>query len=76
MSDIKSLIRTPSPPEDEVWQGIELLFFAYRDFTAEPDAILAQYAFGRAQFAHFMRMPLARASGEKYAGHSQAARAR
>ena len=27
---------------------MELLFFAYRDFTAEPDAILAQYDFGRA----------------------------
>src|SRR5271156_3163696 len=56
MSDIKSLIRTPSPPEDEVWQGIELLFFAYRDFTAEPDAILAQYAFGRAhhRVIHFV----------------------
>ncbi|MBC8268385.1 MAG: MarR family transcriptional regulator [Rhodospirillaceae bacterium] len=29
-------------------QAIELLFFAYRDFTAEPDAILAHYNFGRA----------------------------
>ena len=29
-------------------QAIELLFFAYRDFTAEPDEILAQYGFGRA----------------------------
>ncbi len=29
-------------------QGIELLFFAYRDFTAEPDAMLARYGFGRA----------------------------
>src|SRR6267378_2224833 len=34
--------------EEEVRQGIELLFFAYRDFTAEPDAILEQYGFGRA----------------------------
>src|SRR6476646_5373441 len=33
--------------EEEVRQGIELLFFAYRDFTAEPDAILEQYGFGR-----------------------------
>jgi DNA-binding MarR family transcriptional regulator len=56
MSDIKSAIRTPFPPEDAVWQGIELLFFAYRDFTAEPDAILAQYAFGRAhhRVIHFV----------------------
>ncbi len=29
-------------------QGIELLFYAYRDFTTEPDAILARYKFGRA----------------------------
>jgi len=29
-------------------RAIELLFFAYRDFTAEPDAILSAYGFGRA----------------------------
>ena len=34
--------------EEELRQGIELLFFAYRDFTAEPDEMLAQYGFGRA----------------------------
>ena len=34
--------------EEELRQGIELLFYAYRDFTAEPDAILAKYKFGRA----------------------------
>ena len=34
--------------EGELRQGIELLFYAYRDFTAEPDAILAKYRFGRA----------------------------
>ena len=34
--------------DEELRQAIELLFFAYRDFTAEPDAILAQYGFGRA----------------------------
>ena len=37
-----------SPPEDEVRQGIELLFYAYRDFTADPDAILARLGLGRA----------------------------
>jgi len=41
-----------SAPESEqledLRQAIELLFFAYRDFTAEPDAILADYGFGRA----------------------------
>lgn len=39
---------------------IELLFFAYRDFTSDPDQILAQYGFGRAhhRVVHFVnRMP-------------------
>jgi len=54
MADIKSL--TSATTDDEVRQGIELLFFAYRDFTAEPDAILAQYDFGRAhhRVIHFV----------------------
>lgn len=43
----------PTAPENtlteaELRQAIELLFFAYRDFTAEADAVLAQYGFGRA----------------------------
>jgi DNA-binding MarR family transcriptional regulator len=29
-------------------QAIELLFFAYRDFTADADVLLADYGFGRA----------------------------
>lgn len=35
---------------------IELLFFAYRDFTCEPDAILKDYRFGRAhhRVVHFV----------------------
>ncbi len=57
MPDIKPL--APPPlflSEDEVRQGIELLFFAYRDFTAEPDAILDRYGFGRAhhRVIHFV----------------------
>ena len=33
-----------------------MLFFAYRDFTAEPDTILARYGFGRAhhRVIHFV----------------------
>ena len=61
MTDIKSRASpTSSEPaflrEGEVRQGIELLFFAYRDFTAEPDAILEQYGFGRAhhRVVHFV----------------------
>jgi len=34
--------------EDELRQGIELLFYAYRDFTAEADEVLMTYGFGRA----------------------------
>lgn len=42
--------------DEAIQQGIELLFFAYRDFTAEPDAILEQYGFGRAhhRVVHFV----------------------
>src|SRR6266576_1192371 len=56
MSDIKSLASPLFPREEELRQGIELLFFAYRDFTAEPDAILARYGFGRAhhRVVHFV----------------------
>jgi DNA-binding MarR family transcriptional regulator len=56
MADIKPSVLPFPPNEDEVRQGIELLFFAYRDFTAEPDAILAQYDFGRAhhRVIHFV----------------------
>lgn len=34
--------------EEELRQAIELLFFAYRDFTAEPDLLLAEQGLGRA----------------------------
>jgi DNA-binding MarR family transcriptional regulator len=34
--------------DEELRQGMELLFYAYRDFTAEPDAMLARHGFGRA----------------------------
>jgi DNA-binding MarR family transcriptional regulator len=35
---------------------IELLFFAYRDFTSDPDVMLAQFGFGRAhhRVVHFV----------------------
>ena len=34
--------------DEDLRQAIELLFFAYRDFTARPDAILAEQNMGRA----------------------------
>ncbi|MGB0749126.1 MAG: MarR family winged helix-turn-helix transcriptional regulator [Magnetospiraceae bacterium] len=37
-----------SVDQEELREAIELLFFAYRDFTAGPDAVLAEYGFGRA----------------------------
>jgi DNA-binding MarR family transcriptional regulator len=48
MVDVKS---GPNPlflREEDLRQAMEMLFFAYRDFTAEPDQILAAYCFGRA----------------------------
>jgi len=56
MTDIKSGINPLFLREEDLLQGIELLYFAYRDFTAEPDAILAEYGFGRAhhRVIHFV----------------------
>ena len=56
MSDINLPAYAAVIAEEEVRQGIELLYFAYRDFTAEPDAILARYGFGRAhhRVIHFV----------------------
>jgi DNA-binding MarR family transcriptional regulator len=48
MADLKSNVNPLFLREEDLRQGIEMLFYAYRDFTAEPDAILAKYGFGRA----------------------------
>jgi DNA-binding MarR family transcriptional regulator len=48
MADIKSQANPLFLREDELRQGIELLFYAYRDFTAQADAVLQAYGFGRA----------------------------
>lgn len=45
MTDVKSL---DPATESELREAIELLYFAYRGFTAEPDAILAEMGMGRA----------------------------
>jgi len=41
---------------EAAWDIIELLFFAYRDFVGDPDAVLLKYAFGRAhhRVLHFV----------------------
>lgn len=50
-------IRTAVTDEDGIdFAIIELFFFAYRDFTSDPDQILADYGFGRAhhRVLHFV----------------------
>jgi len=68
MADIKNPSgKTPLPAglagssllflrDDELRQGIELLYFAYRDFTGDPDQMLRQFGFGRAhhRVIHFV----------------------
>jgi DNA-binding MarR family transcriptional regulator len=56
MTDIKSGVNPLFLREEDLRQGMELLFYAYRDFTSEPDAILARYRFGRAhhRVIHFV----------------------
>ena len=34
--------------DDQLLHGIELMFFAYRGFTSDPDRILEDYGYGRA----------------------------
>jgi hypothetical protein len=50
-------IRTAITDEDGIdFAIIELFFFAYRDFTSDPDQILSDYGFGRAhhRVLHFV----------------------
>src|SRR3954467_11779128 len=41
---------------EPIWDVIELLFFAYRDFISDPDDVLAKFGFGRAhhRVLHFV----------------------
>ena len=52
MADAGSRHKTRANPlflrEEELRQAMELLFFAYRDFTSEADAVLVDYGFGHA----------------------------
>lgn len=48
MADIKAGVNQLFLREEELRTGMELLFYAYREFTAEPDDILARIGFGRA----------------------------
>jgi DNA-binding MarR family transcriptional regulator len=44
------------PAREPIWDVIELLFFAYRDFVSDPDHVLADLQFGRAhhRVLHFI----------------------
>src|SRR5581483_6069882 len=49
--------RSPaSAPDPHLITFVELLFFAYRDFTSEADAVLAEFGLGRAhhRVLHFV----------------------
>jgi DNA-binding MarR family transcriptional regulator len=48
MADVKSTADPLFLREEELRRAIEMLFFAYRDFTGEPDAMLAGIGLGRA----------------------------
>ncbi len=45
-----------SSETEPIWDLIELLFFAYRDFVGDPDSVLAKFGFGRAhhRVLHFV----------------------
>ena len=42
--------------DEPIWDIIELLFFAYRDFVGDPDHVLEKFGFGRAhhRVLHFI----------------------
>jgi DNA-binding MarR family transcriptional regulator len=46
----------PGQSGEPIWDIIELLFFAYRDFVGDPDEVLAKFGFGRAhhRVLHFV----------------------
>jgi len=48
MVDVKSTVNPLFLRDEELRQGIELLFYAYRDFTSDPDKILDDHGLGRA----------------------------
>ena len=65
MADLTAPVGTdrPASPGDRgerdrepIWDLIELLFFAYRDFISDPDEVLATFGFGRAhhRVLHFV----------------------
>jgi DNA-binding MarR family transcriptional regulator len=58
MTDINLIAGKAAPAQatEPVWDIIELLFFAYRDFVGDPDEVLSKLDFGRAhhRVLHFV----------------------
>jgi DNA-binding MarR family transcriptional regulator len=54
--DLTNKILHETYSDEEIRDAMELLFFSYRDFISEPDAILSKYGFGRAhhRVIHFV----------------------
>jgi DNA-binding MarR family transcriptional regulator len=48
MTDIKAGAHQLFLRDEELRQGMEMLFYAYREFTAEADVVLTRLGFGRA----------------------------
>ena len=48
MPDLKTTDPALFLREEELRRGVELLYFAYRDFTRDPDSLLEESHFGRA----------------------------
>jgi DNA-binding MarR family transcriptional regulator len=53
---VSSLAERQVAAAEPVWDIIELLFFAYRDFVGDPDEVLGKLGFGRAhhRVLHFV----------------------
>ena len=56
LADLKPAGERAGRDGEPIWDIIELLFFAYRDFVSEPDDALAKFGFGRAhhRVLHFV----------------------
>jgi DNA-binding MarR family transcriptional regulator len=48
MTDVTARINPLFLRDEELRQGIEFLYFAYREFTKEPDSMLSEQGLGRA----------------------------
>jgi DNA-binding MarR family transcriptional regulator len=55
-SPLKGATARPQGSGEPIWDVIELLFFAYRDFVGDPDEVLSKLGFGRAhhRVLHFV----------------------